>query len=290
MAAPALVYAAINWNSPETLRGWAIPAATDIAFALGVLALLGARVPVSLKIFLTALAIIDDLGAVLIIALFFTADLSLPMLGGAAATLAVLYGLNKAGVSRLWPYLLLGVVLWVLVLASGVHATIAGVLQALTIPLRLSVGRPDDPTSPLHILEHTVPPWSAYLILPVFGFANAGVSLAGITPRMLLDPVTLGVALGLFLGKQVGCVRLRPRRREDRAGAAPGHAGWWQVYGVSLLCGVGFTMSLFIGLLAFANAPELEAETKVGVLLGSVACMAAGALVLRFAPGRPSHR
>ena len=204
MAAPALVYAAVNWSSPETLRGWAIPAATDIAFALGVLALLGSRVPVSLKVFLTALAIIDDLGAVLIIAVFYTADLSLPMLGGAALVLAVLYGMNKAGVARLWPYLLLGVVLWVLVLRSGVHATVAGVLLAMTVPLRLSVGKPDDPTSPLHRLEHAVQPWSAYLILPVFGFANAGVSLAGFAPHMLLDPVTLGVALGLFVGKQLG--------------------------------------------------------------------------------------
>ena len=290
MAAPAIVYAAVNWNSPETLRGWAIPAATDIAFALGVLALLGSRVPVSLKIFLTALAIIDDLGAVLIIALFYTADLSLPMLAGAAATLAMLYGMNKAGVARLWPYLVLGIVLWVFVLASGIHATIAGVLLALTIPLRLSVGKPDDPTSPLHILEHAVHPWSAYLILPIFGFANAGVSLAGITPRMLLDPVTLGVALGLFVGKQVGVFGLVLAPVKLGLAQRPAHAGWWQIYGVALLCGVGFTMSLFIGLLAFANAPELEAETKVGVLIGSLACMAAGALVLRFAPARPSHR
>ena len=289
MAAPAIVYTAVNWNSPETLRGWAIPAATDIAFALGVLALLGSRVPVSLKIFLTALAIIDDLGAVLIIALFYTADLSLPMLGGAAATLAVLYGLNKAGVARLWPYLLLGILLWVFVLASGVHATIAGVLLALTIPLRLSAGKPDDPTSPLHILEHAVHPWSAYLILPIFGFANAGVSLAGITPHMLFDPVTLGVALGLFVGKQVGVFGLVFAAVKLGLAQRPANAGWWQVYGVSLLCGVGFTMSLFIGLLAFAHAPELEAETKVGVLLGSLACMAAGALVLRLAPARLSR-
>jgi len=290
MAAPAIVYAAVNWNSPETLRGWAIPAATDIAFALGVLALLGSRVPVSLKIFLTALAIIDDLGAVLIIALFYTADLSLPMLAGAAATLAMLYGMNKAGVARLWPYLVLGIVLWVFVLASGIHATIAGVLLALTIPLRLSVGKPDDPTSPLHILEHAVHPWSAYLILPIFGFANAGVSLAGITPRMLLDPVTLGVALGLFVGKQVGVFGLVLAAVKLGLAQRPAHAGWWQIYGVALLCGVGFTMSLFIGLLAFANAPELEAETKVGVLIGSLACMAVGALVLRFAPAHSSHR
>ena len=287
MLLPALVYALVNRHSPETLRGWAIPAATDIAFALGVLALLGPRVPISLKVFLTALAIIDDLGAVIIIALFYTADLSLPMLGGAAVTLAVLYGLNKAGVSRLSPYLALGLILWGFVLLSGVHATIAGVLLALTIPLRLSVGKPDDPTSPLHILEHALHPWSAFLVLPIFGFANAGVSLAGFSPHMLLDPVTLGVALGLFLGKQLGVfgfvlavVRLGWAQR-------PAGAGWLQIYGIALLCGVGFTMSLFIGLLAFANRPELEAETKVGVLVGSLVCMTAGALVLRFAP-RPA--
>jgi len=290
MILPAIVYAAVNRHSPETLRGWAIPAATDIAFALGVLALLGSRVPVSLKVFLTALAIIDDLGAVIIIALFYTADLSLPMLGGAALTLAALYGLNRAGVSRLWPYLALGAVLWVSTLLSGVHATIAGVLLALTVPLRLSVGRPDDPTSPLHILEHAISPWTAFLILPVFGFANAGVSFAGFRPAMLLDPVTLGVALGLFLGKQLGVfgfvlatVRLGWAQR-------PSGATWPQVYGVAVLCGVGFTMSLFIGLLAFAQQPDLEAETKVGVLLGSIACMAAGALVLRLAPQNPAHR
>ena len=286
MAAPALVYAAVNWSSPETLRGWAIPAATDIAFALGVLALLGSRVPVSLKVFLTALAIIDDLGAVLIIAVFYTADLSLPMLGGAALVLAVLYGMNKAGVARLWPYLLLGVVLWVLVLRSGVHATVAGVLLAMTVPLRLSVGKPDNPTSPLHILEHAVQPWSAYLILPVFGFANAGVSLAGFAPHMLLDPVTLGVALGLFVGKQAGVFGLVLAAVRLGLAQRPAHATWAQVYGVSLLCGVGFTMSLFIGLLAFADAPALEAEVKIGVLAGSVACMVAGALVLLVATPR----
>ncbi|GJE43729.1 Na(+)/H(+) antiporter NhaA [Methylobacterium soli] len=274
----------MNWHSPGTLRGWAIPAATDIAFALGVLALLGSRVPVSLKIFLTALAIIDNLGAVLIIAAFYTADLSLPMLGGAAVTFAVLYGLNKAGVSRLLPYLLLGVVLWQFVLKSGVHTIIAGVLVALTIPLRPSIGKPDDPTSPLHKLEHTIHPWSAYLVLPIFGFANAGVSLSGFDPHMLLDPVTLGVALGLLLGKQLGvfgfvlaAVKLGLAQRPSRASCA-------QVYGVALLCGIGFTMSLFIGLLAFAKNPALEAETKIGVLVGSLTCMILGALVLLFSP------
>ena len=284
MVAPALVYVAVNRHSPETLRGWAIPTATDIAFALGVLALLGSRVPVSLKIFLTALAIIDDLGAVLIIAAFYTADLSLPMLGGAAVVFAMLFGMNKAGVSRLTPYLALGAVLWFLVLKSGIHATIAGVLLALTIPLRLSVGKPDDPTSPLHILEHAIHPWSAYLVLPVFGFANAGVSFAGMTTKMLLDPVTLGVALGLFVGKQVGVFGAVVAAVKLGLAQRPAHAGWWQLYGLSLLCGVGFTMSLFIGLLAFSGSPALETETKIGVLLGSLSCMALGALVLLLAP------
>ncbi|MGU3662290.1 Na+/H+ antiporter NhaA [Methylobacterium fujisawaense] len=284
IVAPALIFVGINWSSPETLRGWAIPTATDIAFALGVLALLGSRVPVSLKIFLTAIAIIDDLAAVLIIAAFYTADLSLPMLAGAAAVFAVLFGMNKAGVKSLTPYLALGGVLWFLVLKSGIHATIAGVLLALTIPLRLSVGKPDDPTSPLHKLEHAIHPWSSYLVLPVFGFANAGVSFAGMTTKMLFDPVTLGVALGLFVGKQVGvfgavvgAVRLGWAQR-------PAHAGWGQIYGLALLCGVGFTMSLFIGLLAFADSPELETETKIGVLLGSLSCMVLGAIVLLLAP------
>lgn len=286
MIVPALVYAAVNWSSPETLRGWAIPAATDIAFALGVLALLGRRVPVSLKIFLTALAIIDDLGAVLIIAAFYTSGLSLPMLAGAGVTLALLIGLNRAGVARLWPYLLLGAVLWVFVLKSGIHATIAGVLLALTIPLRLSAGRPDDPESPLHRLEHALHPWSAYLVLPVFGFANAGVSLAGFEPAMLLDPVTLGVALGLFVGKQIGVFGFVLACVKSGLAKRPAHAGWGQIYGVSLLCGVGFTMSLFIGLLAFADAPALEAETKVGVLAGSIACILAGAAVLLLASSK----
>lgn len=284
MIMPALVYAAVNLSSPSTLRGWAIPAATDIAFALGVLALLGQRVPVSLKVFLTALAIIDDLGAVLIIATFYTADLSLPMLAGATVTLALLVALNKAGVGRLWPYLLLGAVLWVFVLKSGVHATIAGVLLALTIPLRLSTGTPDDPSSPLHRLEHAVSPWSAYLVLPIFGFANAGVSLKGFSPSMLLEPVTLGVALGLFVGKQVGVFGFVLACVKSGLAKRPAHAGWGQVYGVSLLCGIGFTMSLFIGLLAFADTPALEAETKVGVLAGSIACILAGTAVLLTAP------
>jgi NhaA family Na+:H+ antiporter len=280
MTAPALVYLAVNRHSPDTLRGWAIPAATDIAFALGVLALLGSRVPVSLKVFLTALAIIDDLGAVLIIALFYTADLSLVALGGAALVLGALVVLNRFGVTRLAPYLLLGAVLWVLVLNSGIHATLAGVLLAMTIPLKASPGRPEDVTSPLHRLEHGLAPWSSFVVLPLFGFANAGVSLAGFKTEMLFAPVTLGVALGLFVGKQIGVFGLTAAAIRLGLAQRPAHANWWQIYGLSLLCGVGFTMSLFIGLLAFAERPDLEAETKIGVLMGSLTCMMLGAVVL----------
>ncbi|WP_018263701.1 Na+/H+ antiporter NhaA [Methylobacterium sp. WSM2598] len=286
MIAPALVYAALNWHTPATLRGWAIPAATDIAFALGVLALLGSRAPVSLKVFLTALAILDDLGAVLIIALFYTADLSWPMLGLAAGITAMLFTLNRVGLRRLGPYLILGAALWLVVLRSGLHATVAGVILALAIPCRPSPGRPDDAHSPLHALEHALQPVVAYAIVPIFGFANAGVSLRGLGLDALVAPVTLGVAAGLFLGKQVGVfggVWLAVR-----AGLAkkPAGATWQQIYGVALLCGIGFTMSLFIGALAFAPHPEFEAETKLGVLLGSLASSLAGALVLSLAARR----
>jgi NhaA family Na+:H+ antiporter len=270
MLVPALVYMAVNWASPSTLHGWAIPAATDIAFALGVLSLFGSRVPVSLKLFLTALAILDDLGAILIIAIFYTAELSPLMLGLAVFVLAMLVGLNLAGVHRITPYVVLGGLLWFLVLKSGVHATVAGVLLALTIPLRRDDSESKDSVSPLHRLEHALHPWSAYAVLPIFGFANAGVALAGTSWQSLYEPVTLGVALGLFLGKQAGVfgsvwltVRLGLARR-------PAQATWLQLYGVAILCGVGFTMSLFIGLLAFAQKPELETATKIGVLLGSI--------------------
>jgi Na+:H+ antiporter, NhaA family len=283
MAVPALIYAGLNAGAPATLRGWAIPAATDIAFALGVLALLGRRVPVSLKIFLAALAILDDLGAVVVIALFYTAELSAPMLAGAAAATAALVVLNRAGVRALAPYLVVGAVLWALVLGSGVHATVAGVLLALTVPLARSPGRPDDAASPLHRLEHALGPWTAYGVLPVFGFANAGLPLAGVTGGMLRDPVVLGTALGLFLGKQLGvfgAVRLAVALGAARR---PAGAGWAQVYGTALLCGIGFTMSLFIGGLAFAGRPELMTEVKLGVLVGSLASAAAGAAVLMLA-------
>jgi NhaA family Na+:H+ antiporter len=283
MIVPALIYLAFNTGPDGQTRGWAIPAATDIAFALGVLSLLGPRVPISLKVFLTALAILDDLGAVLIIAVFYTGDLNHYALGGAAFVLVLLQGLNRAGFTDLKPYLLLGVVLWVLVLLSGVHATLAGVALALTIPLRASPGKPEDATSPLHHLEHALQPWVAFLIVPVFGFANAGVSFAGMSLASLLDPVPLGVALGLFAGKQLGVFASSwVAIRMDWADL-PANATWAQFYGVALLCGIGFTMSLFIGLLAFPTSAELQDATKLGVLLGSGLSALAGAVLLRLA-------
>src|SRR5215213_1344568 len=285
MAGPALIYVALNASNAETMRGWAIPTATDIAFALGVLSLLGSRVPASLKVFLTALAIIDDLGAVAIIAVFYTGDLSFLNLGLAAAVAAVLTAMNARGVIRLWPYLLLGVALWFFVLRSGVHATIAGVALAFTIPLHATPGRPDDMVgSPLHRLEHGLHRWVAFLVVPLFGFANAGVSFAGVTADALADHLTLGVALGLVVGKLVGV--FGAAALTIRAGLAdvPMGAGWGQLVGVSLLCGIGFTMSLFIGLLAFADDPLLQSEVKIGILLGSGAAGILGYAVLRVAP------
>ena len=287
MIAPAIVYVVLNAGTPATLRGWAIPTATDIAFALGVLALLGSRVPVSLKIFLTALAIIDDLGAVAIIAAFYTADLSLAYLALSGATLAVLVAMNRAGVERIVLYAALGALLWYFVLRSGVHATLAGVALALTVPLRRSPGRPDDPASPLHVLEHALHPWVAFLVVPIFGFANAGVSLSGMSLGAMLAPVPLGIAAGLFVGKQVGVFTTTWMAVKFGLSDCPQDASWSQVYGVSLLCGVGFTMSLFIGLLAFPTSPELQDQVKVGVLTGSVLSALAGMMVLYLgAPGR----
>jgi NhaA family Na+:H+ antiporter len=289
MAVPALIYVTLNLGTPATLRGWAIPSATDIAFALGVLALLGSRVPVSLKIFLTALAILDDLGAIAIIAAFYTEDLAPGWLALAGIALAVLAALNYARVERLVLYLTLGAVLWFFVLKSGVHATLAGVALALTIPTRLSPGHPDDPASPLHKLEHAIQPWVGFLIVPIFGFANAGVSLSGMSWATLLEPVTLGIAAGLFVGKQVGVfLSTWATVRLDLADC-PEHASWVQVYGMSLLCGIGFTMSLFIGLLAFPMSAALQDAVKVGVLTGSLVSTLAGILVLRFALGERLH-
>jgi NhaA family Na+:H+ antiporter len=285
MAMPALVFLAFNADDPTTARGWAIPAATDIAFALGVLSLLGSRVPTSLKVFLTALAIIDDLGAVLIIALFYSSDLSIAHLGGAAAVLAGLVLLNRLGVTRLWAYLIPGAALWWLVLGSGVHATVAGVLLAFTVPLRPAPARPDDMAhSPLHRLEHALHPWSTFLAIPVFGFANAGVSFEHLTLEALTGDLTLGVALGLLMGKLVGVYG--SAWAVIRLGLAdmPMGAGRLQLFGVALLCGIGFTMSLFIGLLAFADSALLQEEVKVGILSGSLVAGLLGWAVLRVAP------
>ncbi|XXE96374.1 Na+/H+ antiporter NhaA [Pseudomonas sp. D1-2] len=279
MIVPALIYAWVNRHSSETLAGWAIPAATDIAFALGVLSLLGNRVPMSLKVFLSALAILDDLGAVAIIAMFYTSGLDVTMLAASAGVIAVLLIMNKAGVTRLLPYLALGLVLWVLVLKSGVHATLAGVALAFCIPLNKDAPAEDSPSLRL---ERRLSPWVAFLIMPIFGFANAGVSLAGVSLSNLLDPVPLGVAAGLLLGKQLGVFTFALVAIKTGLAQMPTHSSWRQVYGVALLCGIGFTMSLFIGNLAFPGAQLLIDEVKVGVLAGSTLAALAGILVLRF--------
>lgn len=278
MAVPALIFLGFNAGVAGHPEGWAIPSATDIAFALGVLSLLGRRVPVSLRIFLAALAIIDDLGAVLIIALFYTSDLDFLALGGAAAVLALLFGLNLARIAKLWPYAILGIGLWFLVLLSGVHATLAGVALALVIPLS---GKPTDAaSSPLHRLEKGIQPWVTFLIVPVFGFANAGVSFAGITTGDLLSPVPLGIAIGLFVGKQVGVFLFALVAIRLRWADLPEGATWRQLYGVAILCGIGFTMSLFIGLLAYPEDGLLQEEVKIGVLAGSLLSAIAGAALL----------
>jgi NhaA family Na+:H+ antiporter len=281
MIAPALIFLAINWQTPENWRGWAIPTATDIAFALGVLSLFGSRIPNSLKVFLTSLAIMDDLGAILIIALFYAADLSISALGLAALLTAALFALNWFGVMRLAPYLLLGVLLWGSMLFSGIHATLAGVVLAMTIPLGSSRDENGDNgvSSPLYHLEDALGPWVAFLVLPVFGFANAGVSLAGVSLETILAPLSLGIAAGLFFGKQIGIMSCIIIARKTGVAHLPAGVSWRQIYGVALLCGIGFTMSLFIGLLAFADAGH-EAMTKLAVLAGSLLSAFAGAAVL----------
>ncbi len=287
MVAPALIFVALNSGTPETLRGWAIPAATDIAFALGVLSLLGNRVPGSLKVFLTALAILDDLGAVIIIAVFYTSDLSGQMLGLAFATLAALIVLNRAGVTRLLPYLLLGALLWFFVLKSGVHATLAGVALALTIPLTRSPAAPEHSECALLKLEHALHPYVSFLIIPIFGFANAGVSFAGVGPSALLAPVPLGVTLGLFIGKQIGVFGFGWAAIKLGLADLPARASWLQFYGIALLCGIGFTMSLFIGMLAYPDSQVLQDQTKIGVLAGSLISGVLGWVLLRIAKSEP---
>ena len=287
MIAPAIIYTALNWGYPAHLRGWAISSATDIAFSLGAISLLGSRVPVSLKVFLAALAILDDLGAVLIIAIFYNAELSLPMLALAGVCIVVLIGFNRAGVKSLLPYLAVGVVLWIFVFKSGLHATLAGVALAITIPLTKTPGHPDNLSSPLHRLAHWLSKPVAFGIVPLFGFANAGVSFAGLGLGTLLDPLPLGVALGLFAGKQIGVFSFSWISIKIGIADLPARASCAQLYGVAILCGIGFTMSLFIGLLAFPDVAALQDETKIGVLSGSLLSGLVGLAILRILPASP---
>ncbi len=275
---PALVYVYFNISDPVLIQGWAIPAATDIAFALGILALVGSRVPVSMKILLLAVAIIDDLVAIIIIALFYTQDLSLVALGWGGVGVAGLIALNRMGTMRITPYALIGLFVWACVLKSGVHATLAGVVTALAIPLK---AKDPNNSSPLHRAEHGLHIWVAFLILPLFAFANAGVSLAGITVSDIIAPLPLGIALGLFLGKQVGVFSFAWLAVKLGLAKLPTGANWCQIYGVACLTGVGFTMSLFIGTLAF-DGDELLNAVRLGVLMGSIASGVLGFVLLRF--------
>jgi NhaA family Na+:H+ antiporter len=280
---PALVYLAVNASDSAALRGWAIPTATDIAFALGVLALLGNRIPSSLKLFLLALAIIDDLGAIVIIAALYTSDLAVGSLALAGAALVALVVLNQAGITRLAPYILVGIFLWVCVLKSGVHATLAGVALAFAIPLRVD----DEDEAPLHSVEHGLHPWVTYAILPLFAFANAGVPLGGVAVHDLLKSVPAGLVLGLFVGKPLGVMAASVAAVRLGMAALPDGTRWSHLCGVSLLAGIGFTMSLFIGTLAFSASEHLT-QLRIGVLVGSLLSASSGYVVLRLAnSGRP---
>jgi Na+:H+ antiporter, NhaA family len=288
MGVPAIGFLLVAGDAPELQSGWAIPAATDIAFAIGVMALLGRRVPSALKLLLTTVAIVDDLGAVAIIAIAYTEAIDAPSLAGAGLAIAVLYVMNRRRVMAIWPYLLVGAALWFFVLRSGVHATVAGVITAMFVPVIPTPGAPDAAHSPLHRLEHALHPLSAFVVVPLFAFANAGVSLAGVSFAVLAEPLVLGIAAGLFVGKQLGifgsiwgAVRLGIAGR-------PGGVSWVQLYGMALLAGIGFTMSLFIGGLAFPGDPVLAEQVKLGVLAGSVLSAVTGAAVLALA--RPVPR
>lgn len=285
MLVPALVFLGINAGSPENLNGWAIPAATDIAFALGILALMGSRVPVALKVLLLAVAIIDDLGAIIIIALFYTSNLSVEALMLAGVGLVGLITLNRLGVKRIAPYVLIGVFMWVCVLKSGVHATLAGVITALAVPI---YGRKESEPSPLKRLEHGLHPWVAFAIVPLFAFANAGVSLSGLTMQTLMAPLTLGVAAGLFIGKQVGVFGLSFIAVKTGIARLPDGVNWAHLYGLACLTGVGFTMSLFIGTLAFSDAAAMN-EIRLGVLMGSTLSALAGVAILLASTRSPAR-
>ena len=278
MAVPALIFVAVvsAEGHSDYYSGWAIPAATDIAFAMGVMGLLGNRVPASLRLFLLTVAIVDDIGAVLVIAVFYTANLKLLYLALAAVVVAAMLVLNRMRISAFWPFILLAVVLWFFVLNSGVHATIAGVVAALTIPMR---GKNDE--TMVERMEHGLAPWSSYLIVPIFGFANAGVNFSGMGMDGVLAPLPVAIAAGLFFGKQIGIFAAVWGAEKSGFAVRPEKSDWLEVWGVSMLCGIGFTMSLFIGELAFPGSRELIDEAKIGTLLGSLLSAVVGYTLLR---------
>ncbi|MCH7949255.1 MAG: Na+/H+ antiporter NhaA [Candidatus Dadabacteria bacterium] len=279
MAIPALIYIIFNISNASALNGWAIPSATDIAFALGILALLGSRVPLSLKLFLLTLAIIDDLGAIVIIAIFYSGDLSVTSLIFAAVTIAILFAMNLLGVKRIAAYVVVGLILWICVLKSGVHATLAGVILAFAIPLRTK----EDEPCPLREMEHSLHPWIAFGIMPIFAFANAGVSLEGMSFGSLFEPIPIGIALGLFLGKQAGVFGFSLAAVKLGLAKLPPDINWRMIYGTSVLCGIGFTMSLFISTLAFdSSITDDAASARIGILVGSFISAIAGYLILSF--------
>lgn len=281
IAVPALIYAFINQHDPVGIKGWAIPSATDIAFAVGIFCLLGSRLPLTLKLFLLSVAIFDDIGAIVIIALFYSQDLATGSLVVAATGLVGLFLLNRFKVRRLSAYLLIGLIVWVSVLKSGVHATLAGFIIAWFIPLK-TLNEHNKPMA--SSLEHGLHPWVSFLILPLFAFANAGVSFAGVSIDTLLNPVTLGIALGLFVGKQLGIFSICWLAIKLRLAKLPTGATWLQLYGVILLCGIGFTMSLFIGTLAFeSQGLEYQANVKMGVVLGSIFSAIIGGIIISYA-------
>ena len=285
MVVPALFYIFINSGNPETLNGWAIPSATDIAFSLGILSLLGSRVPISLKIFLTALAIIDDLGAILIIAFFYSGELSISFLSLILISYLFLLALNKFGVKKFLPYIIIGIFMWYFTYKSGIHATIAGVLLASTIPHR----KKDKDFSLLIKVEHAISPYVAFMIMPLFAFANAGVSLNGLTLSSLLLPVPLGILMGLFFGKQIGVMLFSYLSVKFKMAQMPDNSTWLSLYGVSILTGIGFTMSLFVGNLAFANDTQYIDGVKIGVLTGSLLSTLFGYFLLLITSNKKNY-
>ena len=277
MAIPALIFLSLNAGSPGTINGWAIPAATDIAFALGILSLLGPRVPVALKALLLAIAVIDDIGAIAIIAVFYSGELDTGMLGAAAIVFVLMLAVGRARVQSTIPYILLAILMWAFVLKSGVHATLAGVAAAMTVPLDAKSDH-----GPLERMEHALHPWVAFLVIPIFGFANAGVTLFGLSPAALFEPLPLGIALGLLVGKQIGIFGFAFAAVKLKLASLPAGVSWAQIHAMSLLAAIGFTMSLFIGNLAFADPAQIDA-VKIGVLAGSTIAALAGYLLLNRA-------